>query len=72
MLVANEFAKHNPKIRKLFDLDPTENKLLAARDFLELVRSSDVKKVVASGFIDRLLDGDMTEMVRQIEITKVG
>ena len=69
MLVANEFAKHNPRIRRLFDSDDTENRFVAAKSFLDMMNESDLKKVIASGFIDRLLDGDIVELVKQIDIT---
>ena len=72
MLAANELAKHNPGIRELFDSDTTENKLIAARYFFALIRESDVEKVVASGFVEALLNHGIREMVQRIEITMLG
>ncbi len=68
ILAANEFAKSNRAIRKLFREDESPNKLNAVRDFVDLIRNSDIERVKKSGFVEALLDGDVMGLIEHIDI----
>ena len=68
LVAANEFAKYNRDVRELFENDTDPDKLTATRDFVSLIRNSDVERAKKAGFVETLLSTDPGDMLHNIEI----